>query len=228
LRHFEIAFALKQFPIVPPVRGGDRLAGGERAQSSAAALPLLVVCGARKQEVLRARWEHVELGRGAIAMPKAKSGRPRTIPLRPFAAEIVRRQLAAREGDCAWVFPSPTDPGKPVDSVRRAWAAAKRAAGLPGHIVIHSLRHSFASALANSGVALFEIGRVLGHGVRPGSLIGISSLTTITEAKSRRGGTKPALHRAIAVHKPPCATAVGRLTAMLPTPTAPHGAIAER
>jgi hypothetical protein len=91
---------------------------------------------------------------------KAKLGNPRTIPLSPFAAEIVRRQLAVREGDCAWVFPSPTDPGKPLDSVRRAWAAAKRAAGLLDHIVIHSLRHSFASAPINSGVTLFEIGRV--------------------------------------------------------------------
>lgn len=113
--------------------------------------------------MFHARWEHVDLGRGAITVPKAKSGKSRTIPLSPFAAEIVRRQLAVREGDCAWVFRSPTDPGKPVDSVRRAWAAAKRAAGRPDHIVIHSLRHSFASALANSGVALFEIGRVLGH-----------------------------------------------------------------
>ena len=96
-------------------------------------------------------------------MPRAKSGGARTIPLSPFAAEIVRRQLAWREGDCAWVFPSPVDPRKPVANVQKGWASAMTAAGLPDHIVVHSLRHSFASALANSGIPLFEIGRVLGH-----------------------------------------------------------------
>jgi integrase len=131
--------------------------------SAAAALALLVVSGARKQEVMRARWEHVDLGRCAIVVPKAKSGKARTIPLSPFAAEIVRRQLARRPGDSPWVFPSSVDPSKPVSDAKKVWAAAKKAAGLPDHIVIHSLRHSFASALANSGVALFEIGRVLGH-----------------------------------------------------------------
>ncbi len=133
------------------------------SRSAAAALALLVVSGARKQEVLRARWEHVDLGRSAITVPKAKSGGARTIPLSPFAAEIVRRQLAAREGDCPWVFPSSVDPARPVSDAKKVWLAAKRAAGLPDHIVIHSLRHSFASALANAGVPLFEIGRVLGH-----------------------------------------------------------------
>ena len=39
----------------------------------------------------------------------------------------------------------------------------RKAAGLPADTVIHDLRHSFASALANAGVPLFEIGRVLGH-----------------------------------------------------------------
>ena len=96
-------------------------------------------------------------------MPKAKSGKARTIPLSPFAAEIVRRQLAVRVDGSPWVFPSPVDPMKPVENVKKVWEGVKRAAGLPDHIVNHSLRHSFASALANSGVALFEIGRVLGH-----------------------------------------------------------------
>jgi integrase len=126
-------------------------------------LALLVTTGARKQEVLRARWEHVDLDRSMLTVPRAKSGHPRHIPLSPFAAAIVRRQLALREGDGAWVFPSPTLPDRPLANVKRVWAAAKRAAGLPAGTVIHDLRHSFASALANAGVPLFEIGRVLGH-----------------------------------------------------------------
>lgn len=68
-----------------------------------------------------------------------------------------------RVGDSPWVFPSRVDPMKAVANVKKVWEGVKKAAGLPDHIVIHSLRHSFASALANSGIPLFEIGRVLGH-----------------------------------------------------------------
>ena len=100
---------------------------------AAAALALLVVPGARKQEVLHARWEHVDMDRCAITVPRTKSGGARTIPLSLFAAEIVRRQPARREGDCPWVFPSSVDPGKPVSDAKKAWAAAKTAAGLPPH-----------------------------------------------------------------------------------------------
>ena len=35
--------------------------------------------------------------------------------------------------------------------------------GLPASLRIHDLRHSFASALANRGIPLNEIGVVLGH-----------------------------------------------------------------
>jgi integrase len=134
-----------------------------KSPCAAAALALLVTTGARKQEVLRARWEHVDLDRSMLTVPRAKSGHPRHIPLSPFAAAIVRRQLALREGDGAWVFPSPTLPDRPLANVKRVWATAKKAAGLPADTVIHDLRHSFASALANAGIPLFEIGRVLGH-----------------------------------------------------------------
>ena len=53
--------------------------------------------------------------------------------------------------------------GRPLEGLRGAWARAKRAAGLPAGQRIHDLRHAFASALANAGVPLFEIGTVLGH-----------------------------------------------------------------
>jgi integrase len=130
---------------------------------AAAALVLLAATGARKQEVLKATWDMVDLERCALTVPRSKNGRPRQIPLSPFAIALMRRQLARREGDCTWVFPSWSRDGQPMLDVRRTWATAKKRAGLPKDLRIHDLRHSFASALANQGVALFEIGAVLGH-----------------------------------------------------------------
>lgn len=134
----------------------------EPCQAAAAALALLVVTGARKREVLRATWEHVDLDRCLLTVPRAKSGRPRHVPLSPVAVWVLRQQLQRRDGG-PHVFPSDRRPGQPLENLRGAWERAKRAAGLPAELRIHDLRHSFASALANAGTPLNEIGIVLGH-----------------------------------------------------------------
>jgi integrase len=137
----------------------------DRDETAAAVLALLIVTGARRGEVLNATWENVDLGRCILTVPRSKSGRTRHIPLSPVAVAILQRQLARRAitpGN-PHVFPSARRAGQPVEGVRGAWARAKKAAGLPADLRIHDLRHSFASALANSGVPINEIGTVLGH-----------------------------------------------------------------
>jgi integrase len=122
-----------------------------------------VVTGARKQEVLKARWENVDLDRLLLTVLQAKNGWVRHVPLSPVAAHIVRQQLLRRPADSPHVFPSDRRPGRALENLRGAWERAKLAAGLPGELRIHDLRHSFASALANAGTPLYEIGTVLGH-----------------------------------------------------------------
>jgi integrase len=157
-------------------------------QTAASVLALLIVTGARRSEAMLAKWENVDLERGLLTVPRSKSGRPRHIPLSAYAVAILQRQYTrcqadelerqaeiaktiargeAQAGDGAgpnpYVFPSHKVPGQPVEGVRGAWARAKKAAGLPDDLRIHDLRHSFASALANAGTPLNEIGTVLGH-----------------------------------------------------------------
>lgn len=135
----------------------------EPCQDSAAALALLVVTGARKSEVLLATWDLVDFGRCMLTVPRSKSGKARHIPLSAVAIDILRRQLARRADGCRHVFPSGRLPGRALEDVRGAWIRVKRVAGLDVELRIHDLRHSFASALANAGIPLFEIGAVLGH-----------------------------------------------------------------
>lgn len=165
-----------------------RALDADQDQTAAAVLVLLVVTGARRSEAMLAKWENVDLERGLLTVPRSKSGRPRHIPLSPFAVVVLQRQFArcqaeererevemakavARgeaqvgdgDGPNPYVFPSRKVPGQPVEGVRGAWARAKKAAGLPEDLRIHDLRHSFASVLANLGTPLNEIGTVLGH-----------------------------------------------------------------
>lgn len=50
----------------------------------------------------------------------------------------------------------------PKITVQRAWQRARAVVGLD-HVTLHDLRHSAASEMANAGVDLYTIGKVLGH-----------------------------------------------------------------
>jgi integrase len=134
----------------------------EPSRDAAAALVLLVLTGARKRELLHARWAGVDLGRGLLTVPRAKSGRTRHIPLSPAAVRVLRLQQPRARPENPFVFPGRL-PGRSLENLRGTWERAKRAAALPADLRIHDLRHSFASVLANSGTPINEIGVVLGH-----------------------------------------------------------------
>jgi integrase len=73
-----------------------RALDADQDQTAAAALALLTVTGARRNEIRLATWENVDFGRGMLTVPRAKNGRPRYIPLSPFAVAVLERQLAKR------------------------------------------------------------------------------------------------------------------------------------
>jgi site-specific recombinase XerD len=64
-----------------------------------------------------------------------------------------------------WLFPSPHDPQQPlIDATgQRIFNRAVARAGLPRQGGIHSLRHSFATHLLESGVEITVVQRLLGH-----------------------------------------------------------------
>lgn len=123
------------------------------------ALRLLLLTGARKSEVLKARWEYIRLDLHLLIVPMSKSGRPRYIPLSDEAVEIIR--AIPRRPGCPWLFPGHV-PGKPLSDLYLFWNGLRRSMGL-GDVRIHDLRHTFASFLVNAGHSLYEVQRLLGH-----------------------------------------------------------------
>ena len=129
---------------------------------AATALALILVTGARKSEITRAEWRHVDFDRCELLVPRSKNGRPRRIPLAPAAIRLLRLQRHRCAVDERFVFPG-SEPGKTIGDLRRIWERTKKAAKLPSDMRIHDLRHSMASRLANAGTPLNEISAVLGH-----------------------------------------------------------------
>lgn len=122
---------------------------------------LLLYTGARKREVLDAKWEEIDFSRQLLTVPpgRSKSKKPRHIPLSDAAIELL--QSLPRQDDIPWVFFNPKTKKPPV-SIFYAWDSIRKKVGL-GEVRLHDLRHSYASFLVNAGRSLYEVQKLLGH-----------------------------------------------------------------
>ena len=121
--------------------------------------PLSLMLGTRKNELLAARWENLDLEQGTIRLPTTKAGRPHLLPL-PTPAVDLLRALPSRASS-EWVFPGKGTTGHLVE-VKSAWGRIRRLAAVPDARV-HDLRRTLGSWLAAQGYSLPLIGRALNH-----------------------------------------------------------------
>src|SRR5262249_29969874 len=122
---------------------------------------MLLLTGARKGEVLRMKWDDVDITAGTGTKPPAstKQNRAHVVPLSAPARRLLGERLVNKRSD--YVFPSDRGYG-PILNIHRAWKRLTKGAGIDG-VRVHDLRHSFASSIASSGGSLPLIGALLGH-----------------------------------------------------------------
>ena len=136
----------------------------------------LIYTGARKREVLDAKWQDIDWEKKSWRIPKTKSGKVRHIPLSMGALDVITTlKFLLSEGEWGveskpqnfseiserFIFMN-TRTGKAYISFFYSWDAARIRAGLPD-LRVHDLRHSFASFLVNAGRSLYEVQELLGH-----------------------------------------------------------------
>lgn len=122
-----------------------------------------LLTGCRYGELARLRVGDVNLQTNMVYVtPDAKSGRGRHIPFNEEARAFFAEQTAGRPGgDTLFQRTDGRSWGK-NHHVRLLQAACKQAKVEP-EISFHELRHSFASSLAQAGVDLLTISKLLGH-----------------------------------------------------------------
>jgi integrase len=125
---------------------------------AAAAIRLLILTGARRKEILDARWDQVDFERGILNLSESKTGK-KSIYL-SAAAQAVLASLPRVAGNPHII--AGAIEGAPRADLKKPWAAACKAAGLRG-VRLHDLRHSFASFGAGASLGLPIIGKLLGH-----------------------------------------------------------------
>ena len=129
---------------------------GMVSRAMAAAIKLLLLTGARKSEITRLRWEHVDLERGRLVLPDSKTG-AKVVPLPAAAARIIAG--LPRRSD--WVLPSERTNG-PIIGLQKAWEMTRQWCGIED-VRLHDLRHSFATFAVSDGASLYLVGKALGH-----------------------------------------------------------------
>ena len=126
------------------------------------ALTTAYAAGLRASEAVSLKVEDIDSDRMLIQVRHGKGAKDRTIMLSPQLLGILRTywRLARPEG---WLFPGRGDKPIDVQVLHSACRSATKAAGLVKRVSVHTLRHSFATHLLESGTDIRIIQVLLGH-----------------------------------------------------------------
>lgn len=127
-------------------------------------LKLLLHTGLRRGEALALKWQDVDKQTGHLHVRDSKTGEARSIPLNMGASEALTDVIGLKHVATGTPFVFCDETGKPFKSVRTSFGTAMKRAGLEGKgYTLHTMRHTFASNLANLGVPVQTIAALLGH-----------------------------------------------------------------
>ena len=121
-----------------------------------------LLTGARVSELTTLQVNDVNLPNSQIYIPHSKSGRPRFVPLNLEGAALFRDIIVDKRGDSLVFIKKDGKPWGKNHHVRSLLEACKAAKIRPA-ISFHELRHTYASQLAQAGVDLLTISKLLGH-----------------------------------------------------------------
>ncbi len=117
------------------------------------AIILLSQTGGRTySEGFSLRWDQVDFESKVIRLDNnvKTPGSVEPIPLSEYACDVLKAWKEEQGTGSRYVFPSPVLPDRPISTVKTAWNATLKRAGVP-HFPLYTLRHVFCTRL--SGVA---------------------------------------------------------------------------
>lgn len=128
-----------------------------------AALTTAYAAGLRASEAVGIRLADIDAGRMVIRVEHGKGGKDRYVMLSVQLLGILRTYWRLAR-PTHWLFPG-RDESKPIDVqvLHAACRSACAAAGLAKRVTVHTLRHSFATHLLESGTDIRIIQVLLGH-----------------------------------------------------------------
>ncbi|WP_086480766.1 site-specific integrase [Oceanospirillum sanctuarii] len=125
--------------------------------------------GFRPGDLFGLRWEHVNLNFATITKTIEKTAHhqpePRSFPVsQPVIDVLTTWHEQKGRPESGYVFPSERTGGRmDKTSMQSPWAKVRTLAGLPGELVLYTLRHNFASQLIMAGIDLLAVSELMAH-----------------------------------------------------------------
>ncbi|RJX18989.1 MAG: site-specific integrase [Desulforudis sp.] len=111
-------------------------------------------------ELFAVRIADVDFDQCGVWVQRSKTHGQRVLqPVLPSFLEGVKSLQAAHTGR-TWLIEYR---GQPVQQIRRAWAHAKKAAGITRKLPLYSLRHLYATSMLRAGADLKAVSELMGH-----------------------------------------------------------------
>lgn len=161
----------KKLPVILSVEEVRRILNLVSLDRYRTCLTTIYSCGLRLQEGVYLRVEDVDSARMLLHIHHGKGAKDRYVPLPRKTLELLREFWKTHRNP-VWLFPSPSRNGldEPIaavplslTSVQNAFKGAKNKAGINKRASVHTLRHSYATHLLETGVNLRLIQEYLGH-----------------------------------------------------------------
>lgn len=134
-----------------------------------AALSIAYGAGLRRNEVVHLKISDIDSERMLIHVEEGKGGKERNAMLSPTLLLVLRNWYRSAQAQHqmlpdGWLFPG-QNPVNPMSArqLNRAFHRAREAAGITKRVSLHSLRHSFATHMLESGIDIRVIQVLLGH-----------------------------------------------------------------
>lgn len=138
---------------------------GRKYRNSGDALMLAITTGMRSAEIKQLRWHDVNFLTQTISIRHSKTPAGwRTIQMNETALRVLTRRYDAAPRNVQpedFVFPSRTDPRKPLTNFHNGWATIRKRSGVNARF--HDLRHTAVTAMLEAGIPETIIRAQVGH-----------------------------------------------------------------
>jgi len=125
-------------------------------------LLLVYSCGLRAGELLNLQVRDIDGKRFLVNVREGKGVKDRIIPLSKFMLQVLREYYKTyRPG--TWLFESPNKEKYSYTSLSNIMRKASVRAKITKNVSLHTLRHSYATHMLDSGIDIRYIQEILGH-----------------------------------------------------------------
>jgi integrase len=121
---------------------------------------MAITTGMRQGEILKLKWDEIDLENQLAHLRETKNGRPRSVPLVDEIVAELKRLYESRMPNKPLIFASKTAFGQ--IEIKKVWQEALRSAGIE-NLRFHDIRHSFATLAARQGASNLELATAMGH-----------------------------------------------------------------